>query len=297
MNQLGIHAQVWVGDWQHADCERALSAAARIGYDFIEVPLLDPQRMDAAFTRAKLDEYGLGATASLGLTAETDVSSEDMETVKRGEALLNQALAAAHDIGVTHLCGVIYSALQKYMRPACERGLENAIGVIERLATRAEDCGIVLGLETVNRYETNVINTAVDTRALIERIGADNLFVHLDSYHMNIEENSMADALAACGSRLGYVHVGESHRGYLGSGSIDFENFFRGLVRCGYDGPIAFESFSSAVVDPKLSSMLGVWRNLWDDSDDLARHALTHMRTQLESARAACGARTHTRSV
>lgn len=288
MNRLGIHAQVWVGDWQHADCERALSAAARIGYDFIEIPLLDPWRMDAAFTRARLAEYGLGATASLGLTAEADISSEDPAIVEHGEALLNQALTTAHEIGVTHLCGVIYSALQKYTQPASKQGLANAMGVIERLATRAADCGIVLGLETVNRYETNIINTAADTHTLIERIGADNLYAHLDSYHMNIEENSMADALACCGSRLGYVHVGESHRGYLGSGSIDFDSFFRGVVQCGYQGPIAFESFSSAVVDPKLSSMLGIWRNLWDDSDDLARHALTYMRTQLESARAAC---------
>lgn len=288
MNRLGIHAQVWVGDWQRADCERALSAAARIGYDFIEIPLLNPWRMDAAFTRAKLAEYGLGATASLGLTSESDISSEDPAIVERGEALLNQALTVANGIGVTHMCGVIYSALQKYMRPASERGLANAMGVIERLAARAADYGIVLGLETVNRYETNVVNTAADTLALIERIGADNLYAHLDSYHMNIEENSMADALAACGSRLGYVHVGESHRGYLGSGSIDFDAFFRGVVQCGYQGPIAFESFSSAVVDPQLSSMLGIWRNLWDDGDDLARHALTYMRAQLQSAHVAC---------
>lgn len=75
-----------------------------------------------------------------------------------------------------------------------------------------------------------------------------------------------------------YVHIGESHRGYLGSGTVDFDNFFKALGHIGYDGPIVFESFSTAVVDPKLSRMLAVWRNLWDDSDDLGAHANTFNR-------------------
>ncbi len=289
MNPLGIHAQVWVGGWSAAECETAIAATARAGYDFIEIPLLNPERMDTAATRAKLEEYGLSATVSLGLAAEYDISSADRATVKRGEALLNKALDRAGDIGATHLTGVIYSSLQKYMQPASPRGLANAEGVLQRLAQQAAAHNVTLGLETVNRYETNVVNTARDTAALIERIGADNIVVHLDSYHMNIEENSMQGAIADCGPRLGYVHVGESHRGYLGSGSVDFDGLFRGLAAADYSGPIAFESFSSAVVDPQLSTMLGVWRNLWDDSFDLAVHARTYIATQLHAARAAAG--------
>lgn len=85
------------------------------------------------------------------------------------------------------------------------------------------------------------------------------------------------------GDRLGYVHVGESHRGYLGSGPIDFPQFFAALRDSGYAGPVTFESFSSAVVHPELSNTLAVWRNLWDDGEDLARHAhgfmAEHLRT------------------
>jgi D-psicose/D-tagatose/L-ribulose 3-epimerase len=79
------------------------------------------------------------------------------------------------------------------------------------------------------------------------------------------------------------VHIGESHRGYLGSGNVDFGAFFRGLALTGYDGPVVFESFSSAVVDEHLSNTLGVWRNLWDDSADLGAHANDFIRSQLES--------------
>jgi D-psicose/D-tagatose/L-ribulose 3-epimerase len=90
---------------------------------------------------------------------------------------------------------------------------------------------------------------------------------------MNIEEGDLAGAIQRCGSKVGYVHVGESHRGYLGTGTVNFGAIFGALARIGYAGPITFESFSSAVVDPNLSNALAVWRNLWSDSDDLAAAA------------------------
>ena len=98
---------------------------------------------------------------------------------------------------------------------------------------------------------------------------------------MNIEEDGFVKQVEQCGDRLGYVHIGESHRGYLGTGTIDFDAFFGALVRSGYDGPVTFESFSSAVVHPELSNQLAVWRNLWDDGDDLARHAYEFMAKRL----------------
>lgn len=89
--------------------------------------------------------------------------------------------------------------------------------------------------------------------------------------------------LAAAG-RIGYVHIGESHRGYLGTGTVDFDAFFGALTRVGYTGDITFESFSSAVVEPRLSSTLAVWRNLWDDADDLARHARAFIADRIAAA-------------
>jgi len=133
--------------------------------------------------------------------------------------------------------------------------------------------GVQLGLEVCNRYETNVVNTAVDALRLTDDIGADNVDVHLDIYHMNIEENDFVEPVLLLGDRLGYVHVGENHRGYLGSGHLDFDSFFGALRSIDYRGGITFESFSSAVVSPTLSNDLSIWRNLWSDSDDLAASA------------------------
>ncbi len=110
-----------------------------------------------------------------------------------------------------------------------------------------------------------------------------NVTVHLDTYHMNIEEVDLFSPFLDCAHRLGYVHIGESHRGYLGTGSVDFDACFKGLGRIGYTGPIVFESFSSAVVSAALSNTLGIWRNLWEDSEHLAEHANSFIRGHLDA--------------
>ncbi|MFO1035796.1 MAG: sugar phosphate isomerase/epimerase family protein [Geminicoccaceae bacterium] len=289
MNKLGVHALVWVGGWSEADATKAISSSAELGYDYIEIPLLNPYGFPVDFTRRCLEQHKLGATASLGLSPSTDISSEDPENVKRGEDLLNTAVGVVRDLGATHFCGVIHSSLQKYMHPRTERGMQNVVDVLRRVCEKAKASNITVGVEVVNRYETNIVNTGAEVVALLDRIGASNAYAHLDTYHMNIEEGYVGKAIEDCGKRLGYFHIGESHRGYLGTGTVNFTEVFRSLAKIGYDGPIAFESFSSAVVDPVLSNMLGVWRNLWSDGYDLARHAKVFMEDQIVAAKHATG--------
>ncbi|MBO0829384.1 MAG: sugar phosphate isomerase/epimerase [Streptosporangiales bacterium] len=275
MNKLGIHALVWVGGWSQPEARHAVEQTASAGYDLIEIPVLSPASVDAAMTRELLEEHGLEATCSLGLRFDADVSSRDPEIVRRGEDLLDGALAVAREVGSPYLGGVLYSALGKYAAPLSEPGRRNCVTALRRLAQKAADAGITIGLEVVNRYETNVVNTTEQALVLLDEVDADNVVVHLDTYHMNIEEPDLATPVRQAGSRLGYVHVGESHRGYLGTGTVDFPAFFAALAEHRYDGVVTFESFSSAVVNPQLSSSLAVWRDLWSDGRDLARHART----------------------
>ncbi len=284
MNKLGVHALSWVGGWSEAEARKAIEGSARLGYDIIEIPALDISTIDVAGTVRLLEEHGLRATISLGLDSTNDITSADPDIAARGEAHLMAVVAIARDLGATHLCGVIHSAMQKYMEPATEAGIEQSASILRRVAEAADSSGIAVGLEVVNRYETNVINTAVQGVALCKMVGTRNVKVHLDTYHMNIEEADSARAILETGDHLGYFHIGESHRGYLGSGSIDFVSIFRALKHANFSGPIVFESFSSEVVNPKLSSMLGIWRNLWDDGEDLCRHAIEYTRAQLQSA-------------
>ena len=284
MNKLGVHALVWTGTWTEADARHAISSSAAAGFDLIEIPVLDPGAIDTAMTRRLLDEYRLGVSCSLGLKLDADISSPDPEVAARGLALLRDALRVARDVGSSYLCGVLYSALAKYPAPATPEGRRNCVDALRALAAEAAAADIVLGLEIVNRYETNVINTAEQALVLLDEIGSERVVVHLDTYHMNIEETDFASPVARCGERLGYVHIGESNRGYLGTGTVDFAQFFDALATSEYGGPITFESFSSAVVSRDLSNTLAIWRNLWSDGADLARKARQFIVQGVEAA-------------
>ncbi|WFP50521.1 sugar phosphate isomerase/epimerase [Methylomonas sp. EFPC3] len=272
--EYGGHALVWSGDWSEAGARKAIAGAARAGYDYIEIALLDPWQIDVALTKDLLQEYNLRAHASLGLSAATDVTSTDPAIVAKGDELLRKATDVLYALGGSELCGVIYCALGKYPGPASRENRANSVAAMQRLADYAADKGINIDLEVVNRYETNIMNTGLEGLAFLDEVDRPNAFLHLDTYHMNIEEDGMAKSVLAAGDRLGYVHIGESHRGYLGTGNVDFASFFNALKQIDYRGPITFESFSSEIVDPKLSNTLCVWRNLWHDSDDLAGKAL-----------------------
>ena len=277
---FGGHALVWAGDWSEASARKAAASAKRAGYDYIEMLMIEPDKIDVAMTKAVLAEYGLFATASLGLSSETDVTSTNPSIVKAGDELLRKVVDKLHAIGSTELCGVIYCSLGKYLGPASPENRANSISAVTRLADYAADKGININLEVVNRYETNIMNTGKEGLKFLESVNRPNAYLHLDTYHMNIEEDGMSAAVIEAGDALGYVHIGESHRGYLGSGNVDFNTFFDALKKIKYSGPITFESFSSVVVDPALSNALCIWRNLWQDSDDLASHALSYMKSR-----------------
>ena len=283
--QLGVHALVFTGTFDRAGLTLAVERTRAAGFDLLEIPLMDPYGFDRKLAAGLIADNGLAVTASLGLNDATDLTSADPAAVEAGERMLEECLDIVAAMGGRHLCGVIYSAMKKYMEPPTPSGRASSAAALRRLAGRAADLGITLSLEVVNRYETNLLNTGRQALAFLDEVGSDNVRVHLDTYHMHIEESDMFNPVLDAGDRLGYVHIGESHRGYLGTGSVDFDGFFTALHRAGYDGPVVFESFSSSVVSPDLSRMLGIWRNLWSDSDELGAHANRFIRDKLVAMR------------
>ena len=269
-NLLGVHALVWVGNWSKEECRKAISKSKEAGYDLIEIPALDPKSINIEDTKKVLEEYGLKGACSLGLSRDADINNEDPEVVARGEKKLMDALTVVEGLGGDYLGGVLYSYLGKYPKPTTPKARENATNSLRRLAQAAKSKGITIGLEPVNRYESNLINTGAQALEMINAIGEDNVKVHLDIYHMNIEEQDLVSPVIECGDKLGYVHIGASHRGPLGTGNVDFDSFFGALAKINYKGVITFESFSSAVVNEELSNTLGIWRNLWTDGLEMA---------------------------
>jgi D-psicose/D-tagatose/L-ribulose 3-epimerase len=286
-NPLGIHALVWTGAWDRAAVAEACERTRQTGYDLLEIPLLDPGTVDPDMTRRELEAAGLEATCSLGLSFDADISSSDSDVVERGHQLLVEALEVAAAIGSPYLGGAIYSALGKYQTPPTERGRSNAVAVLRDLASAAAERDIRLGLEPVNRYESNLLNTVEQALDLIEDIGSEQVVIHFDAYHAHIEEADLATPVrrAAAAGRLGYVHVGESHRGALGTGQVDLPGLFSTLAEVDYRGPVVFESFSSAVVSERFVGALAIWRDLWVDNLALAQQANTYLRSALEEAR------------
>ncbi|MCS0505122.1 sugar phosphate isomerase/epimerase family protein [Ancylobacter mangrovi] len=285
-NPLGVHALVWVGDTSPESIEFAVQRTVEAGYDLLELSLHGLDSFEVAHARATIEGASLKVACSRGLSFEADISNEDPAVVERGVRLLRSSIEKTAALGGDILTGALFSALGKYSRPVSARGRANAVSVLRDLAGEAAGLGVTLGLEVVNRYETHVMNTAAEALALADEIGADNVMIHLDTYHMNIEEDDFVRPLHLVGDRLGYVHIGENHRGPLGSGHIDFTGFFHGLADIGYAGPITFESFSSTVVAEQLSADLAIWRNLWADGEVLARQAIAYTRAQLQAAHA-----------
>ena len=282
---IGCHALVFTGEFDSRGIETSVQRAHQAGFDLIEFPLMEPATFDSATARRVVEGEGLRASASLGLPLDADVSSDDPSIVSAGRQLLDIALDKTAEMGGLHLCGVLYGSMRKHMAPASASGRANSVAAIQRLADRASSLGIPMSLEVVNRYESNVINTGREALEFLKEVDREGVSVHLDTYHMNIEESDLFQPILDTGDRLGYVHIGESHRGYLGTGSVDFGSAFRALDRINYSGPIVFESFSSAVVSATLSNTLGIWRNLWSDGDDLAAHANRFIRDQLTAVR------------
>lgn len=283
VNPLGVHALVFDGGTTPDEVEHIVAETKKAGFDTLELSLHDDANLDVAAAHDTVAAADLSVVCSRGLAFDADVSSADADVVARGAALLHRSLQITHDLGGSHFTGALYSALGKYSAPLSDAGRANVVAVLQDLAKEAAGKNMTLGLEICNRYETNVINTAADALRLADDIGADNVLIHLDTYHMNIEEDDLVRPVLLVGDRLGYVHIGENHRGYLGSGHLDFGTFFHALADIGYTGPITFESFSSAVVSPTLSNDLAIWRNLWNDGPALAAHAHRFVTNLLEA--------------
>ncbi|MCS5730132.1 sugar phosphate isomerase/epimerase [Herbiconiux moechotypicola] len=292
VNPLGVHAGLWTAGWSHDEARFAIEGSAAAGFDLIEIPLIDPRSSDLLLTEALLEANGLDAVVSLALGVDSDINT-DVSTPQgaassaRGEQLLLDAVEFARSIGAGYVGGVTFSAMTRYGHPATEAGRANSLAVLSRVAAVAAEAGILIGLEYVNRYESNLLNTAAQTREFIgelEARGAQNVLLHIDTFHVNGEELSQAAAVHDAGSALGYIHASENHRGQLGTGSNDWPGLFSALADTGYIGPITFESFSPAVVSAASRDDIGLWRTLWHDPTAVAAAGARFLRRQLAAS-------------
>jgi D-psicose/D-tagatose/L-ribulose 3-epimerase len=279
MPQFGAHAFIWVGDWTTESGGEAIAAAGRSGVDVIEIPMLRPERFDAPRHKAQLEAAGLSAICSLVLPPDAHMPAQP----DKARDFLFGAIDQVAAVGSSFLGGVLFANLGTLTgAPPTAAERATCARVLRDVAAYAGERGVILGLEPVNRYETYLYNTIADTLDLIDAIGASNITIHADTYHMNVEEPGFAGPLIRAGKRLGCIHLSESDRGVPGQGNVHWDAVFAGLRDGGYAGPLVLESF--AAINPDLAGATCMWRTPSYTSDDLVRDGVAFLRERAAAA-------------
>lgn len=277
MSSFGAHAFIWAGDWTPKGAERVISGAADAGLDFVEIPLLRPSDTDVAGTRELLDQYGIGCTCSLGLPKEAHLPFYP----EKAEEFLKQAVNLTAALGSTALSGAIYTNLGTLTgEPPSNEELDTVARVLKRVARYAAGRDLQLGIEAVNRYESHLINLAEQLNTMLDNIDEPNVFAHLDTYHMNIEEKGFYEPIVQLGDKLKYIHLSESDRGTPGTGNVYWNEVFRGLRDIGYEGHLVMESF--AAINKDIAGATAIWRDVVGDPEVLIRDGLSFLRNKAD---------------
>ncbi|MFV0382571.1 sugar phosphate isomerase/epimerase family protein [Paracoccus sp. (in: a-proteobacteria)] len=275
MEGFGVHTSMWTMNWDREGAERAVAGAKQYGVDFIEIPMLRPRDIDTDHTRGLLEKNGLRAVCSLGLPKECWPSVNPEKAVD----YLKLALDKAKACGAEALSGVTFGGIgQRTGLSPTEAEYDNIARALAPAAAHAKKIGLLFGIEPVNRYENHLINTGWQARDMIHRVGADNIFIHLDTYHMNIEEKGAANGILDAREFLKYIHLSESDRGTPGEGTCDWDEVFATLAAIGFRGGLAMESFIN--MPPEIGFGLAVWRPVAASHDEVMSKGLPFLRNK-----------------
>ena len=267
-------------NWDRAGAERTIAAAAGYGMDFIEIALLNAPAVDAPHTRALLEKTGMRAVCSLGLPERNWASVNPEGAIGH----LRQAMDVTRAMGAEALSGVTYGGIgERTGVPPTMAEYDNIARALAAAARHAKALGIAFGIEPVNRYENHLINTGAQAAWMIEKVGADNIFIHLDTYHMNIEEKGAGNGILDAREHLRYIHLSESDRGTPGEGTCDWDEVYATLAAIGFKGGLAMESFIN--MPPEVAYGLAVWRPVAQSFEEVMDKGLPFLRNKAKQYR------------
>lgn len=251
--------------------QRALPALAAAGYRRVVLPRIAPgDPVDLAAVRALLDAHGVHPIGMAGQRPDADVSSPDPDVQARGRAALDHAIDVTAQLGGDQLNGVPYGVFGASATAVDEAAFERAARAVGSAADAAHEAGIAMTFEVLNRYETPMVNTAAQAVAFVAASGSSHLGIHLDTFHMAIEEEGIAAAVRTALPHLAYVELGQSGRGALGAGVLDMEATVAAVLDAGYDGRWGIEAFTRTLLPAAVADRLAIWRDPYDDGVALA---------------------------
>ncbi len=277
---LGVHAYAWTSEWNNEQLG-LIERCSMLGLDLIEIPLMRLDLCDPQAISAECERVGIKVCTSTVLNESTDLTSDDPRIRKNGVDYLKACVKATSEMGGSTFSGVIYSAIGKKSenRPGPKEWEHSAAGLKE-VCCYAQDHGVTVGIEPVNRYETYLVNTSAQAMKLCDMIGEPNAAVHLDTYHMNIEEKDFYQATRLAGKRLCHYHLCENDRGIPGTGLVDWDGIFSALAEMNYNGNAALESFVE--VSDNMREATCIWRDLAPSGDVLVSEGAKFIRSLVD---------------
>ncbi len=281
----GIYYSYWEHEWS-AKFGPYIEKVAKLGFDIIEVAahhINEYSDAELAVIRQSAKDNGIILTAGIGPSKTKNLSSEDASVRAAGKAFFERTLSNVAKLDIHTIGGALHSYWPiDYSQPVDKAG-DYARGVegINGIADFANDLGINLCIEVLNRFENHVLNTAAEGVAFVKDVGKNNVKVMLDTFHMNIEEDSFGEAIRTAGPLLGHFHTGESNRRVPGKGRMPWHEIGLALRDINYTGAVIMEPFVKT--GGTIGSDIKVWRDLSGGADvakmdEDARNALAFSR-------------------
>ncbi|MCL4863230.1 MAG: sugar phosphate isomerase/epimerase [Caldilineaceae bacterium] len=277
---FGVNTWVWVAPLTTAEAERLVPLVAEMGFDWVEFPIEEPNGFDYARAGELAQAHGLGVSVAAAMGQERDLIHPDASIRANGVAFVEHCIDAAHTMRARNLIGPIYAAVGRtWQATPAERArdVELLVQQLSRLADYAGERGVTLCIEPLNRFETSFLNLAEQGVEIIDRVNHPACQLMLDTFHANIEEKSLGDAIRMVGPRLKHFHACENDRGIPGSGHLPWGDVAAALRDIGYDGPVVIESFTDKV--KSIARAAAIWRPLAASPDALARNGLAFLQT------------------
>ena len=269
--KIGTYYAYWEKEWGNVDFVPYVKKVKELGFDILEVSggsLEELSDEEAKRLGEEARAQGIMLTACIGLPAQYDVSSTDEATRKAGVTYMKRLLDKMKVADIHQIGGIIYAYWPCDYSIPFDKAVTRRISIqsVREIADYAKPLGIKLTLEIVNRFEQYLLNTAQEAADFVRDVDRDNVYIMLDSFHMNIEEDSFRDAILTAGSKLGHFHIGEANRKVPGSGRLPWDEMAKALKEIGYDGTIVMEPF----VRPggRVGADIKVWRDLSNGADD-----------------------------
>ena len=249
------------------------------GYDAVEIPVEDPALIDLDLVKKALADQGLKAIICGAFGPSRDLTHDDPAFHQTCFTYLDSCLEIASELGAGFVAGPMYSAVGKARLVAPEQRKvewERAVSNLRKVCRRAGEFGLDLAIETLNRFETDLINTSEDLMRLIGDINEPQAKAVLDGFHLNIEEPDLESAIRRVGDKLIHVQVSENYRGTPGTGQTNWAAWKRGLEAIDYRGTISIESFTPQVKE--LAGAVCIWKPLVPSQDGFAKDGLEFLK-------------------